>query len=224
MGLLTDGDLADNLHSLRPLVQEVLDDWEASVLRDEGITLGISNLALSRICLLGESLFDGVTFPRQPGPFKRAAALCALMRMFGQFSWMPTQGRSKFTRAEEQAWVARFSLATVPVSLFMMETVLDGATVVLQKHWQPATLHLQVELLAWLRWLEAPRLSEEAVDLSRVQKTVMALAMIIEQSYYLVDAGTDCDVMHRSTDCLVDTKEHDIYWQDLTLFYPVFRE
>jgi hypothetical protein len=52
----------------------------------------------------------------------------------------------------------------------------------------------------------------------------MALAMIIEQSYYLVGATVECDVIHRSSECLIDTQAHDIYWQDLTLFYPVFRE
>jgi hypothetical protein len=221
MGLLTDGDAEENLETLKRIISEVLVDWENNLLVEEGISVQVSNRALSRICLLAEELFDGRTFPEPPGPFKRAAAVCTLVRMFGQFTWVPEAGRAPLSELEEQAWVARFALATVPVTLYQMEVILDDEAVILGKAWEPATLHLQVELLNWLRWLEPPQLSTDQVDLGRIQKTVMALAMAIEESYYLVDTEPNCDVMHRAGDCLVATLEDDTYRQDLSLFYPV---
>jgi len=221
MGLLTDGDVEENLQTLKRIISEILVDWEDNLLAKENLSLEVSSLALSRICLLGEALFDGYTLPEQPGPFKRAAALCGLIRMFGKITWKPGSGRPPLTDLKEQAWLARFALATVPVALYQMEVILDSEVAILSKAWEPATLHLQVELLNWLRWLEPPQLPSEEVDLGRLQKTVMALAMVIEESYYLVDSEPHCDVMHRATDCLVGTLEDETYRQDLTLFYPV---
>lgn len=229
MGLLSDAGLEENLASLRLVYGEVLDNWHRSILHDEGLELEIGTMSMDRICLIGEALFDGRTFPKQPGPFKRAAAVCALTRMFGQMWFKPTSRPEALTKAENMAMQARFALSTVPVIFSLMTAELDGTEVRMTKKWVPSTLHLQIELLAWLRWLEKPLVPaaesnmRERVDLSRLQRTVMGLAMIIEQSYYLVGATVECEVMHKASNCLASVNEDPILWQDLTVFYRVDR-
>jgi len=80
-----------------------------------------------------------------------------------------------------------------------------------------------VEILNLLRWLEKPLAGERAVDRSRLQRTVMAFAMIIEQSYYLVGATIECDVMHRARNCVSAIHKDDSLWRDLTVFHTVPR-
>ena len=224
MGLLSSGDLTENLSALQVVVGDVLQNWDRSVLPDDGLELHVGTKALSRICHIGDELFNDVALPRQPGPFKRAAATAVLMRMFGQYWWTPLQGRENLAPDEEIAWRARFSLATVPVTLFLIKATLDGEDVQLSKPWEPATVHLQLEMLNFLRWLERPQVSETAIDMSRLQRTVLGMAMIIEQSYYLIGAKVDCDVMHKAQNCIAAIHQDDLLWRDLALFHDVPRD
>lgn len=229
MGLLSNRSVGENLESLERVISLVFENWDKFVLGQAGYSATVGKKSLSRIVLLGDTIFDGITFEKSPGPFKRAAAACVLLRMFVQISFKPQGEAEAMSVEEENAWRARFSLATVPVILDHMVTVLDGKEVELRKPWTPSTLHVQVELLNWLRWLERPIAAttgagvDQVIDLSRLQRTVLALAMTIENSYYLIDAKTDCDVMHHASSCIAEILDNPILFQDLTLFSEIER-
>lgn len=222
-GLLSDGNHRDDVNAIRLVVNDVLENWDKYILGHEGLTLKVGQTSLSRIGHIGEELFSGKSLPNQPGPFKRAAAVAVLLRMFGEFSWQPKHGAERLSLREELYFRTRFALATVPVTLHLVTATLDGTSVKLNKLWLPATLHLQVEMLNWLRWLEKPMVGETAIDLSRLHRTVLAFSMVVEQSYYLVDSQTSCDVMHRAQTCIEEAKKDDQGWRDLCLFYPADR-
>lgn len=226
MGLLSDGSLEENLKALEIVFEDVLDNWDRHISLPNGFSVEIGRKSLSRICLIGDQLFDDHTFPSQPGPFKRAAAVCGLSRMFIEAAFLPMQRGESISNRQKLIWTSRLALATVPVTLFLMTADLDGDSVKLTKKWVPATNHLQIELLNFLRWLDRPIVhiptagpdAPESIDLNRLHRTVMALSMIVEQSYYLVDAKVQCDVMHKSRNCVSHVAGDDDLWQDLTLF------
>jgi len=68
MGLLSDGSLEENLKALEIIFEDVLDNWDRHISLPNGFSVEIGLKSLSRICLIGDQLFDDHTFPSQPGP------------------------------------------------------------------------------------------------------------------------------------------------------------
>lgn len=200
MGLLIADD-ANDLTSLKKLFQgcataanELLDPWGFKISFLEKSLQGISEIAK-------DNLFDGVRFPKEPGAFKRAAAVCLCARMFVDVKLEYAEGMEPFDDENEDAWRVRIAFLLIPMviqrCIFTLE---DGSTIRPCKVWKPASFHVRMEILGLLRWLETPIDASKALDADRLAKAILALALIIEQSYYLVDANLNCDV-HDKAQC-----------------------
>jgi len=198
MGLLR-SDSTEDLGALKKLFQAFAQSSE-STFKPWGFKIDFLESSLSGISeIASQNLFDGTRFPIEPGAFKRAAAICLCTRMFVDVKFRPLTSnedfRTLFTDEELDAWIVRIGYMLIPMviaqSVFTLE---DGRQIQPSKVWQPASFHVKMELLGFLRWLETPVDAAGALDADRLAKAILALALIIEQSYYLVDAKVHCDV------------------------------
>lgn len=207
MGLLR-SDSKEDIEELKKLYQglaqsseETLNPWGFKFDFVQSSLAGISELA-------AENLFDGTRFPIEPGAFKRAAAVCLCTRMFVDVKFRPVDPdklcSELYTDEELDAWIARIAYMLIPLVIAgSVFTLPDGQQIQPRKSWKPASFHVRMELLGLLRWLETPVDAAGALDADRLAKAILALALIIEQSYYLVDAKIDCDV-HDQARCYDD--------------------
>jgi hypothetical protein len=158
-----------------------------------------STSSISRACHIAKDLiFNEGGFPGKPGPFKRAAATAILARCVVDMEFLMAEGADPLTDEEKDAWKARIAFLTI--NAVLGDSVVElttGSFALGEKEWEPATIHLKLELLALLRWLDGFMIDGD-LDQDRLCRAVMALAMIIEQSYYLVDSGCSCPVMGNS--------------------------
>lgn len=205
MGLLISSSAAENQEAAEIIYCGVASVWA----RESSSVWGVeyrefSKRSISRICLLGEHIFNDEALPREPGPFKRAAAFCILTQLFLSVDIRALQGADFLTLNDRRDWLSRLALSTIPGVLSACEVELGGRWVRLTKEWVPATIHLRLEMLNWLRWLVKPIEGDTKVSLARLNRMVLALSMVIEQSYYISgnhDVIT-CDVMNRGHECM----------------------
>jgi len=198
MGLLLT-DTSEDLSALKRLFQAFAQSSE-STFRHWGFGIDFVESSLAGISeIASHNLFDGTRFPTEPGAFKRAAAVCLCTRMFVDVKFRaigdPKAFEKMYTEEELDAWIARIAFMLIPMVIARsVFTLQDGKQIQPSKCWQPASFHVRLELLGFLRWLETPVDAAGALDADRLAKAILALALIIEQSYYLVDAELHCDV------------------------------
>jgi hypothetical protein len=205
MGLLSNESTEENFQQAANILEGVLQDWEDSPL---GKSLGVefSASSLRALCSIADQhIFSGAFFPKVPGPFKRAAAFAILIRHLLEINFYKLEG-PKRTRIEDPEleidWRARLAFAIISPTLGLIK--LGHTDHNLKKVWAPATPHLQVELINWLRWLQAPKESQDnSYNIVRACRSILGLAMIIEQSYYITGNASrmQCDVMN-AVDCV----------------------
>ncbi len=211
MGLLTSGPLEENIEAVMQVYRAIGSEWSRTAAPVWGFDyLDFSKISISQICLLGEKVFTDAALPSSPGPFKRAAALCILTHLFLKHDIRPRQGADFLTPDDRRDWKSRLALATVPAVLANCEIKIGDKWQRLSKTWGPATTHLRLELLNWLRWLVIPIEGDTKISIARIYRMVLALSMVIEQSYYIAgnQGRMTCDVMNMSHDCMqVVTKD-----------------
>jgi len=126
---------------------------------------------------------------------------------------------------ESDAWRARIAYLTINAVLGdSVVTLASGPFTMSVKEWEPPTIHLKLELLALLRWLDGFMVDGELIQ-DRLCRAVMALAMIIEQSYYLVGSNCPCPVIGQAY-CLPaadDAEGLDLYF-DLEQTYQALQQ
>lgn len=208
MGLLRD-EAAEDIDVLKKIFTAVESFWEEN-LSEWGLKIKFEANSIEYISqIASDFLFDEKTFPGSPGVFKRAAAMSLFTRMFVDITF-ETIDRSPiaslYTEKELEAWGARIAFLTIPIVLknctFKSE---KGEIIQPKKDWVPASLHMRLEFLALLRWMEAPEEEDgKTLDSERLARAVMAFALIIEQSYYLTGSKIECDV-HDKTRCFDDS-------------------
>jgi len=203
MGLLSEGEF-DGDRQLALYVCRVLAKlWDEEFATPWGYEITIFSRGIDRSChLASEHLFTDETFPKSPGPFKRAAAFAILLRQQVEIEFRPVAGNDPMSDAQKEAWMARLALLAIPIILKMSN--IKGKRLV--KNWVPATEHLRCEVLAWLRWLKPPLVGASAIDIARLCRSILVFAMVIEQSYYLVGAEVNCEIMG-ICGCEVDTTD-----------------
>jgi hypothetical protein len=206
------------------LMEEILKGVGSFILSNrafgfEDIDFGLRSI--SRACrIAGEVIFNSHFFPDHPGPFKRAAAAAILTRCYVDMQFKPAQGGEGISADERIAWRSRVAFLTIdPILSVSSLPTPSGAIQLGTKRWYPATSHLKLELLALLRWLDDFKTPDGELSESRLCRAVMALAMIIEQSYYLREAQTNCPVMGQGN-CLPES-ENPIGGWDLWFDIPV---
>lgn len=207
MGLLCSGPYEVDKVLCYRVCRSLVRIWEANLAGPWGYDLIIESPGVDRSCLLAQDfLFTGTSFPSSPGPFKRAAAFALLLRQQFDIRFVPVDGNSEEMTAEQvDAWRARVALLSIPIVLKIGS--IQGRK--LEKDWIPATDHVRCEMLAWLRWMRPPVDVTGSIDIARLLRSILIFAMTIEQSYYLVGATTDCDVIGRCG-CEVDPDDEII--------------
>lgn len=193
MGLLSEGHYDGDRMLAGRVCRSLARVWDELIGPDWGYEIVIRSRSVDRACLLSqEHLFTGTSFPVSPGPFKRAAAFAILLRQQFNIDFKPENDEMPpLTEAQVEAWRARLALMSIPIVLAMSSV--KGKR--LEKQWIPSTPHLRGEILAWLRWLKAPISDSGAIDIARLCRSILVFAMVIEQSYYLVGATTNCEIM-----------------------------
>ena len=195
MGLLTTGTLQEDRQLFTTLLEGVLQDWNASVTQSRGILCQVTESGISTACkLASEHIFNGHLARAKPGPFKRAAAVAILSLYLPGFvilAKVSDDGTVEhLSGAQRDEWQARFAFNLIAPTLAQLETSVDGERR-LNEVWSTPSAHFQVELIAWLKVLEAPFTSDGAggliLDVARVTRAILALGLIVEACYYTFD-------------------------------------
>ena len=198
-----------------------------------GYTIRFTTKDVERISLFSSQIFTNEYFPSAPGPFKRAAALVLMIRTICDIQIVPLEGNDLVDCEETKsfnsydAWVSRIAFFAIPVILNQLSIDDHGDTISLIKVWYSPTPHVKLETIMWLRWLSSAPISrfnglylrdnaKQTIDLERYSRALLALSLIIEQSYYLVDSTISCEIMNHGN-CLVDLD--DMANMDLSFDY-----
>ncbi|WP_395732608.1 hypothetical protein [Prosthecobacter sp.] len=195
MGLLDGEDAKIDHKTVSTLLEGVSIYWDKYLKDETGCSPEFTSKGVDRLCrFASKHIFTSEFFPKQPGPFKRAAALVILARHLECVSFIGTA--SVYLKDEEKLtdYKAKFAFYCIAPTLKQLRLTKSAAN--LEKTWAPATNHLRAEMIAWLKWLEAPSL-DGVFDGPRLCRAIMALSMIIEQSYYITKNNLICDVMEK---------------------------
>ena len=119
--------------------------------------------------------------------------MCVLALYLPSFVVIASKGDggviTRLSGPEKDEWLARFAFNLIAPALGLLETTADGHQ--MNHAWLPPSPHFQIELIAWLKVLEAPfdldASGDLVLDVARVTRAILALGLIIEACYYLID-------------------------------------
>jgi hypothetical protein len=193
MGLFASDPKADQ-DALELFFEGICDFWTSAVTPSSQIQCRVTESGLSICSKVATEIFDGNLASKDPGPFKRAAAIAILalyIPNFIVFSVGDNEGTNVQVDPEKQReWLTRFALSTIAPSLANLKIDATGTTpdVQLDHPWAAISSHFQVELIAWLRMLQPPILdADRSLDLARTVRAILGLSLIIEACYYRLD-------------------------------------
>src|SRR5262245_22899523 len=130
MGLLTSERGQSDYQQALLIADSVAEDWNSTNNKTCGIDLYVVEKNLVACCDIGDALFSSNYFPKQPGPFKRAAALCVLGRLYPFFKMIGDQ--TPQTDRERHAWISRFLVLTIPAVLSRTKVFITQKWVILE--------------------------------------------------------------------------------------------
>ena len=192
MGLLISGTILEDRQCLTALIEGVLQDWSGNVTPEHKVACQVTESGISVACNLATEVFNNTIVRSKPGPFKRAAAVAILALYVPSFVILTKTGQDpsvQLAGEEADQWRARFAFSLIAPTLSQL-TMTEGARR-LTAPWSPPTPHFQIELIAWLTVLEAPFSKnlegKQVLDVPRVCRAILALALIIEACYYDID-------------------------------------
>ncbi len=195
MGLLDGEDASTDHKTVGTILEGVSIYWDKYLQKETNCSVEFSSKGVDRLCrFASKHIFTSEFFPLQPGPFKRAAALVILVRHLECVSFL--RSGSEYEKDEELLTDYKAKFAFYCIAPTLKHLRLSKSSSPLEKIWAPATNHLRAEMIAWLKWLEAPSL-DGVFDGPRLCRAIMALSMIIEQSYYITSNEINCDVMEK---------------------------
>lgn len=197
MGLLCSDSRDDDRKMVSTILEGVCQYWDIHATKDSKSSPEFTTKGVDRICRFAEEhVFTQKFFPTPPGPFKRAAALVVLVRHLECITFINKGSVDSMITDEEVLTDYKAKFAFYCIAPTLKNCRLADCGDKLLKTWAPATNHLRAEMIAWLKWLESP--SEGSVfDVPRLCRAIMALAMIVEQSYYISGNKIVCDVMNK---------------------------
>jgi hypothetical protein len=223
MGLLDIASGQPDVDRATGVARTVCGLWNARCSGSWGFVLKAHLPEIKAICLRGAELFGTAEcFPREPGPFKRAAAFLVLSRLSPFYSVNNGVGVG-FTAQERHHWNTRFLVLSVGPVLRQTHLMLDGHSRHVMASWKGfPSLHYLLEFLVWLRWLDdfqrfEPLFQAEwrAVSMQRLARMVMSTSLIIEACYY----GAKSPFPSSCLDKLSEEQRKDIMY-DYELGYP----
>lgn len=191
MGLLSDEDGEEDINLAESVFRDLLLLWDQEFRGQWGYALQVTGDSVRDMCDIASlCLFTGTSLPSSPGPFKRAAAFSLLLRQNAEVRFIPDDDNVELTESQATDWKAKLALFSIPLVLKIC--TIKGKP--LEKEWKTATPHLRKELLNWLRWMEPPLDEDGYTQIDRLLRSILIYSMVIEQSYYLVDAEKECDL------------------------------
>ncbi len=203
-------------------------DWNTASNLTWGFSIKVERESVERAHdLWFDILDDNQYFPPKPGPFKCAAAYLVVAWAEVEFIFEPQEGAEALTEGQKRLWKSRFLFKSLSLVLKQLGISRDGKTIHLMKNWDTPTVHYRLDFLNFLRWTELPLdgppnpppPSHPTINMVRVNRLIMALALIIESCYYLAGNEPECDVMHKANirpdDLLTDLQPDLFFDHDL---------
>lgn len=231
MGLFTAGDEYENVRIASIIAEATCRRCsdELSKLPDGApVRVGFKAPNILHMCRVAHDIFASGAFPESPGPYKRAAALVALSRMYMIYSVEPLVPGPQPSFDERQkievSWNSRLALASLKPLFGHLVVELSGVEKSILGWSGFPSRHVKLEVTNWLRWLMHNDQYGNAVEkyvgrpidwkrfaLERKIRAVLALSLILENSHYASLGERRFEIMGQDHDCLRDkTQEQEL--------------
>lgn len=205
-------------------LEAVCSRWNVKHSENWGFSLTVEGDSLRVVQKLWQDLLSGnPEFPKNPGPFKCAAAFLVAAWAELRFVFTPLDGAPELTPKQSNYWKSRFLFKTIPLILQQWTLKKGGVEIPLKKIWDVPTIHYRLDFLNFIRLselpLECPSKTEfegrRVINMVRTSRLIMAFALIIECCYYQSGNELTCDMMGNATirpDDLDEDHQPDLYF------------
>jgi hypothetical protein len=216
------------MESVRPDFLAALDAicirWNTSSVATYGFSIRVDGASVFRAYSLWEAILHGNSaFPKEPGPFKCAAAFMVCAWAEVKFCFEAADEAAMPTDDQKRLWKSRFLFKALPLILKQWGTQVGSGRTSLAKNWDVPTVHYRLDFLNFLRWTELPLQglktppppSLPTLNMERTNRLIMAFSLIIEVCYYQSGNELQCDIMGTAqirTSEILEDLEPDLYF------------